>query len=46
MEHTKISYQVNSKTRYYGTLITSAAKITRHLADAVNYPLRFNQSQE
>ena len=26
-------------------LITSAAKITRHLADMVNYPLRFNQSR-
>ena len=24
---------------------TSAAKITRHLADTVNYPLRFNQSR-
>ena len=30
---------------YYCTMITSAAKITRHLADAVNYPLCFNQSR-
>ena len=29
----------------YCTLITSAAKITRHLAYTVNYPLRFNQSR-
>ena len=36
---------VRPKTRYYCALITSAAKITRHLADTVNYPLRFNQSQ-
>ena len=36
---------VRSKTKYYSTLITSAAKITRHLADAVNYLLRFSQSR-
>ena len=34
-----------SKTRYYCKLITSAAEITRHLADTVNNPLRFNQSR-
>ena len=32
--------EVRSKTRYYCT----AAKITRHLADTVNYPLPFNYS--
>ena len=37
--------EVRSKTRYYCTLITSADKITRHLADTVNFPLRFNQSR-
>ena len=28
-----------------GLMITSDTKITRHLADTVNYPLRFKQSQ-
>ena len=36
---------LRSKTRYYCTPITSAAKIARHLADTVNYPLRFNESR-
>ena len=43
--NTLFQTELQSKTRYYCTLITSAAKITRHLADTVNYPLRFNQSR-
>ena len=37
--------EVRSKERFYTTLITSAAKITRQLLDTVNYQWRFDKSQ-